>query len=271
VGAGELVVPAALLLVALAITAWVFLPVFRGAEAARRHVGTHRLAIGTMIVVLLLNALLTRPIEPQLRSALASGFTTNTFLAAALATESSMLLVLYARLVVPGAVTWAELGLRAVPLGKLLRFGLAVGFGGFVLTVLIGTALSQFGLRANQVDEFRFVRREGLGSLLLMLLSVAVLAPVVEELFFRGFLFGLYRRRQPVWVAYLVAGLVFSLLHVQPSLMNPSQMAGLGVGVFVLGTLLAWVYQSTGSLLPGMLAHAINNATGLVVLYFAIG
>ena len=49
--------------------------------------------------------------------------------------------------------------------------------------------------------------------------------------------------------------------------MNPSQMAALAVGIFSLGVLLAWTYQRTGSLLPGMLAHAVNNAFGLIVFY----
>ena len=89
----------------------------------------------------------------------------------------------------------------------------------------------------------------------------------MEELFFRGMLFGLYRRRQPLWVAYVVSGLLFASLHLVPMLMNPSQMAGLGIGIFVLGTLLAWVYQRTGSLYPSIVAHAVNNATGLVLLY----
>jgi membrane protease YdiL (CAAX protease family) len=44
-------------------------------------------------------------------------------------------------------------------------------------------------------------------------------------------------------------------------------MAGLSVGIFLLALLLAWLYQHTGSLFPGMLAHAVNNATGLILFY----
>jgi membrane protease YdiL (CAAX protease family) len=52
--------------------------------------------------------------------------------------------------------------------------------------------------------------------------------------------------------------------------MSVSQMAGLSVGIFLLALLLAWLYERTGSLYPGMLAHAVNNATGLI-LFYAVG
>jgi membrane protease YdiL (CAAX protease family) len=103
-----------------------------------------------------------------------------------------------------------------------------------------------------------------------LLLAAAVMAPFVEELFFRGFVFGLYQKRQPLWVAYVVSSALFTVLHLEPGRMNVQQMAGLSVGVFLLGALLAWLYQHTGSLFPGMLAHALNNATGLI-LFYAVG
>ena len=103
-----------------------------------------------------------------------------------------------------------------------------------------------------------------------MLVAAGVLAPLVEELFFRGFLFGLYRGRHPLWMAYLVSSVLFTLLHLEPTRMNVPQMAGLSVGIFLLAMLLAWLYKHTGSLYPGILAHAVNNATGLI-LFYAVG
>jgi membrane protease YdiL (CAAX protease family) len=100
-----------------------------------------------------------------------------------------------------------------------------------------------------------------------LLIAAAVVAPFVEELFFRGFLFGIYRRRQPLWLAYVASSVLFTLLHLEPMRMNAAQMAGLSVGIFMLAMLLAWTYQHTGSLYPGMVAHAVNNATGLILFY----
>lgn len=258
-----------LLLVGFAIAGWVFAPVFRGREAARRHLGTHRLAVAAVAVVFLFNALLTLPLAPLLR-ATHGAMTTGTFLVAALATQVPMLLLIYFRLIAPGAVTWQDLGVRSLPIDRVVRVGVLTAIGGLLLTILLDAALSQVGLRQNQLEQFRFVRGGGLGAFVLVFVIGVVLAPCVEELFFRGFLFGLYRRRQPLATAYLAAGVVFALLHLDPTTMDASQMAGLAVGIFALGTLLAWTYQRTGSLLPGMVAHGLNNAVGLIAFY-AVG
>jgi membrane protease YdiL (CAAX protease family) len=259
---------AVVLVLGLGITLWVFLPAFQGRDAARRDLGTHRLAIGAWVAVIVLNALIALPLAPVLH--IEDGLTTGTFLVAALSSDIPMLLVVYVRLIMPGAVTLEELGLRPLPLDYALRMGLAAGLSGLVVIDIVGSLLSQVGLRPNQLDQFGFVLNEGPVAFVLLLIAAALVAPFVEELFFRGFLFGIYRRRQPLWVAYLVSSVLFTVLHLDPTRMNPSQMAGLSVGIFMLAILLNWVYQHTGSLYPGMVAHAVNNATGLI-LFYAIG
>jgi membrane protease YdiL (CAAX protease family) len=152
----------------------------------------------------------------------------------------------------------------------VIRIGLAAGLSGLVVIDIIGNLLSQVGLRPNQLEQFEFVLSEGPLAFALLLVAAGIIAPFVEELFFRGFLFGVLRRRQPLWAAYLVSSVLFTILHLEPNRMNVEQMAGLSVGIFILAIILAWVYQHTGSLFPGMIAHAVNNATGLI-LFYAVG
>jgi membrane protease YdiL (CAAX protease family) len=254
--------------IGLGIAVWVFLPAFQGVEAARRDLGSHRLTLGAWLTVIVLNVLITLPLAPFLRSD--QGLTAGTFVIAALSTDIPMLLVVYVRLIMPGALTWRDLGLRPLPLEYLLRVGLAAGLIGFVIIAIVGSLLSQLGLRPNQLDQFEFVLTDGPFAFALLLVAAAVVAPFVEELFFRGLLFGIYARRQPLWLAYLVSSILFTLLHLEPTRMNVSQMASLSIGVLMLAGMLAWVYQRTGSLFPGMLAHAVNNATGLI-LFYAVG
>jgi uncharacterized protein len=255
-------------LLGLGITTLVFWPAFKGAEAARRDLGTHRLAIGSWLAVIVLNLVITLPLAPFLH--IEQGLTSGTFLIAALSTDIPMLLLVYVRLIMPGAVTLEELGLRREPLAYVLRMGLAAGLSGLVIIDVVGTFLSQLGLRPNQLEQFEFVLHEGPLAFALLLVAAAVVAPFVEELFFRGFLFGLYRRRQPLWLAYIASSVLFTILHLEPTHMNAAQMAGLAIGIFMLAIILAWVYQHTGSLYPSMVAHAVNNATGLI-LFYAIG
>jgi membrane protease YdiL (CAAX protease family) len=255
---------AGLVLVGVAIIIWTFRPALRGPEAAQQDVGTHRLVLGCCVAVLLLSTLLTIPLTRELRSA---PFTLANFVPAALATQIPILVVLYARLIWPRAVTWQDLGLRPMPVARVARVGLATGLLAVLCNVVVGLTLTQLGLRPNQSEQFEFVRGAGSTGLLIVLALACGSAPFVEELFFRGFVFGLYRRRQPLWVAYTVSGAIFAAAHVMPTRMNPQQGVGLAIGIFALGTILAWTYQRTGSLWPGMVAHAFNNATGILALY----
>ena len=85
--------------------------------------------------------------------------------------------------------------------------------------------------------------------------SVAILAPIVEELMYRGLGFRLLAP-YGAWVAILVTGLLFGAAH------------GLLIGFPILslfGILLGWVRSKTGSVYPCIAIHAIFNATALTV------
>jgi uncharacterized protein len=86
-------------------------------------------------------------------------------------------------------------------------------------------------------------------------------APVSEEIFFRGFMYGGLRRRLPWWAAALIAGLVFGALHYT----GPDSI-GVVPQLAVLGFILAWLYERTGSLWPPILMHGFNNALAFVVV-----
>jgi membrane protease YdiL (CAAX protease family) len=83
---------------------------------------------------------------------------------------------------------------------------------------------------------------------------VCVLAPLCEELFFRGFMYRVFADRLGVAAAVLLSGAIFGLVHLPGSpLVTGVVLFGLGVGF----ALLRWW---TGSLLPSMALHSINNS-----------
>jgi membrane protease YdiL (CAAX protease family) len=90
-------------------------------------------------------------------------------------------------------------------------------------------------------------------------LAIAVLAPICEEIFFRGVMFGSLRRWKGVWVAATITAVVFSAAHLE---FSPVIFADRLIAGFV------WclVYARTGRLLPGMMAHAANNAVVIGLL-----
>jgi membrane protease YdiL (CAAX protease family) len=88
------------------------------------------------------------------------------------------------------------------------------------------------------------------GTVAVLLLFLAVGAPLVEELFFRGLLFRALLGRTPVPVAVVVSAILFALAHFEAV-----QFGGLAVFGVVLAVL-AW---RTGRLMPGIGAHAAFN------------
>ncbi len=87
--------------------------------------------------------------------------------------------------------------------------------------------------------------------LAISLLEYVVFAPIFEELAFRGLLYAILRRRLSFVPAALISASIFALAH------------GYGligfISVLWSGLLWAWLYEKTGSLIPGMIAHAANN------------
>jgi membrane protease YdiL (CAAX protease family)/uncharacterized RDD family membrane protein YckC len=100
----------------------------------------------------------------------------------------------------------------------------------------------------------------GIGAVAAGILIIGA-APLSEEIFFRGFMYGGLRRRLPWWAAALIAGLVFGLLHYT----GPDSV-GVVPQLAALGFILAWLYERTGSLWPPILMHGFNNALAFVVV-----
>jgi membrane protease YdiL (CAAX protease family)/uncharacterized RDD family membrane protein YckC len=99
----------------------------------------------------------------------------------------------------------------------------------------------------------------GIGIAIAAVLSIVVLAPVAEEVFFRGFFFAGLRSRWSLWPSALLSGAIFGLVHAPTGPTAAIPLAGLGVG-------LAWLYNKTGSIYPSMLAHFLNNAIAISVV-----
>jgi hypothetical protein len=90
-------------------------------------------------------------------------------------------------------------------------------------------------------------------------LMIVLLAPIAEELFFRGFLFAGLRSRWSLWPAAITSGLIFGLVHAPTGLTTTVPLAALGFA-------LCWLYDRTGSLWPCVIAHMINNGLALAVV-----
>lgn len=98
---------------------------------------------------------------------------------------------------------------------------------------------------------------EGFGAVPVQVLLIVIAAPVSEEICFRGMLYGGLRERLPRLPAALLAGLVFGGLHALTGLSAVPPLIAFG---FILSLL----YEKTGSIVPGILLHMLNNSVALL-------
>ena len=88
-------------------------------------------------------------------------------------------------------------------------------------------------------------------------LAICIFAPLVEELVFRGaILRALLGCMRSHWMAITISAVLFAAVHF-----NPIQMPH----AFCLGLLLGWMYYRTGSVIPGIMLHWVNNTVAYAV------
>jgi uncharacterized protein len=157
--------------------------------------------------------------------------------------------------------------LRAVlgatrPAPRLLLTGVGIGAGLLVVVTLVVAGLMQLTGSEQPADQFLLeeLTRGGVSTLLAVIAAV-ILAPVAEELLFRGLLFTALVRRRGLHVAAIVSSLVFAVVHVDVAVSQPLAL----VGLTIVGMALAYAYQRSGSLLVPIAGHAAFNGITLVV------
>ncbi len=155
-------------------------------------------------------------------------------------------------------IGWEHLGLRAFNVAIGCGLSAALLMASYTIRLCYGMVALAFGYRPALQNVLLRLDTQGIG-LVLTLIAAAVVAPFVEETFFRGFLYGGLRGRIGVVGAMLVSTLFFTALHFSIDQFIP---------IFVLGLFLAWLYEKTGSLYPGMFLHMANNAVSLLLFAF---
>lgn len=163
--------------------------------------------------------------------------------------------VLFAR-VWAGGVSAADFGIRRTPLGPAIGWTVLTWVSFLAFSAAWAAAL---GITESDDLPDRLGADESTLALIAVAFLVTLLAPICEELFFRGFCFTALRRAVGVAGAAILTGAIFGLIHAGGT--EPAFLVPLGV----LGALLCLLYWRTGSIVPCMVLHAINNSIALGV------
>ena len=156
-----------------------------------------------------------------------------------------------------GGVSAERFGWRTVRLGPAIGWAVLALIAYYVFQAIWISALDL----QNETDQITDKLKDDPSTATVALIAVfaVVVAPIVEETFFRGYVFTALRTSLPMGWAAVITGVIFGAVH------GFGSPIGFLPPLAVLGIVLCLVYWKTGSLLPCIALHLTNNAIALTV------
>lgn len=145
---------------------------------------------------------------------------------------------------------------RAIPLGLLVIILFMPVCE--VLQMASVEALTRAGIHIEpQMAVEEFSKAETLFGKVYLAVFAILIAPLAEEVLFRGIIYRALRDFGFPKLAFWVSALLFALIHQSLAIFLP---------IFVLGLIFAWLYEKTGNLLSSITAHAAFNALNVALI-----
>lgn len=156
--------------------------------------------------------------------------------------------------------TREEVGLQGLPRWLDLLWAPA----GAIAYIILTTLVTAVGMALLPFVDFEQVQDTGYNTIalqyeyVLAFFMLVIIAPVAEEILFRGYLLGKLRKYAPLWVAIIVTSLVFAVVHFAWNV---------GLDVFALSIVLCLLRVLSGSLWPSILLHMMKNGVAFYFLF----
>lgn len=158
---------------------------------------------------------------------------------------------------------WREIGYRTVSAGRDVLWGV-MGYCAAMPLVTAAAAqslmVSRTLLRQFPTPEQPFggmISNGGALEIVLVFFAASVMAPIVEETFFRGMLYTAFRGRLGIGPAVVLTSAIFAVIHPLPGGFLP---------IFALACVLALLRERSGSLLPCIVCHSVFNTVSLLMV-----
>ena len=150
------------------------------------------------------------------------------------------------------------LGLRSFSPIQALGWIVVLLLGIFAVNNLYSYVISVLHLNIQTNDQVLLAHSKNAPlTTYATLIAAVIVAPICEEIFFRGFVFAGLCRSMPVGWAIVLSALIFATTHADP---------GSFIVLFVIGLALAFLRWRTHSLWPGMMLHALNNGAAALLI-----
>lgn len=172
----------------------------------------------------------------------------------------TLLLGIYFIALRPKKLPWSDIGLRKFALKdwKSIFLYSIILLVGTVMIVLITSFLG------NSIDNSKtdtFQQDVTTFTFLITFISAAIISPIYEEIFYRGFIYRWLRTRVGLILAILLSSTIFTAIHIPTYNAMPVN--------FFSGIIFALTYEKTNSIWPAVIVHGSTN--GIMVLLTALG
>ncbi len=171
------------------------------------------------------------------------------------------MLGLYFFALLPNKLSWKEVGLKSFSVNywKAIIGWTIVLIVVSIALVVIMEILSGVGPDNSKTDSLQ--SRMTLLNFLIAFVSAAIISPVYEEIFYRGFLYRFLRSKYGIPIGMLGSSFIFMIVHIPTYNTLPVNFAS--------GLIFAWTYEKSGSVIPPMIIHGIFN--GIAIILTALG
>ncbi|HWQ88513.1 MAG TPA: type II CAAX endopeptidase family protein [Desulfitobacteriaceae bacterium] len=154
--------------------------------------------------------------------------------------------------------SWQDIGWKLTDFKKIWLQILRLYFLSMFINLVYAIYLEQGGFTPPSTDVYTTLfENNSWWAYLSNILLAVIIAPAAEETLFRGIIFGSARTYFGKWTAAVLSAALFSGLHFQIYGLFPR---------FILGLVLAHLYEHNRSLYPAMVFHALNNLIAMTLL-----
>ncbi|MEM7226579.1 MAG: CPBP family intramembrane glutamic endopeptidase [Pseudomonadota bacterium] len=173
--------------------------------------------------------------------------------------SAALLSALYLIAVRWRGLEWHDLGLVPTT-GQWVRRAIPIAILAHPATVLLKLGTQKLLEIPDENPQLDLIAPSGIttGEMVAMIIMVAFVVPFTEELVFRGLLYRWLRNRWGVFASALISGVCFAALH-NIVLLIPA--------LTLLGMILAWLTERSGSIWPAIVTHGLFNAITVFLLY----
>ena len=184
----------------------------------------------------------------------------NTVIVAIIYTITLVLVVVVPWLVKKYRTTWVDVGLTRLPRWTdilLTPAGLIVYLICSAILIYVASLIFPW-FKADQVQDVGFDQISQRYEYILAFVTLVVVAPIAEEIIFRGYMYGKLKKFVPIWVAIVVTSLIFGAIH---------GAWNLAIDTFALSIILCLLREFTGNIWSSILLHMVKNGIAFYILF----